>query len=139
MQPQKAYIINATTSTVSVLLNQAVESLASIKLDPTANNQIDANNWAVPFSTGANIAGTMCSGDNTLQLIGPQYSSSQSPVFKIQVDSNTIPPENSWLFVWVMRRTLVITDQNGNVAGIHIEPEPGNREAEAMINGSPNT
>lgn len=138
MQPQKAYIINATTSTVTVILNQASENLASIKLDPQANNQIDANNWAVPFTTSTEQYGTMSAGGNTLQLLGAQYASSQSPTFDIKIDSNRIPPENSWLFVWVMRRSLAITDQNGNVEGIHVSPHDGNKEAEAMLQGSPN-
>ena len=135
MLPKKAYIINSTTSSISVLLNQAFQNLASIKLDESNNNQLDANNWAVPFTTGSNVTGNLCTGGNTLQLIGEQYTP-DSPEFEIMVDSSTIPPENSWLFIWVMRRTLVITDQNGNINGIHVKPK--NDAAQKMIQASPN-
>jgi hypothetical protein len=135
--PQKAYIINATTSSMSVLLNQGFHNLASIKLDATANNQLDVNNWEVPFVNGSNVSGSLCTGGNTLQLIGDQYSSTGSPEFGITVDSNNIPPENSWLFIWAMRRTLVITDQNGNINGIHVKGL--NKEAQDMVQASPNS
>jgi len=136
MQSGFAYLINGTTSTMTALLNQASSgSLGAISLSHTAPWQIHANQWIVPYKTGSNVPGVLASGGSTLQLMGGLYSSTGSPVFRIEVDSMTIPPANSWLFVWIFRQTLAIADQNGNTAGIKVIPM--NIPAKRMVD-SPN-
>ena len=123
MQPGNAYIINGTTSSATPLLNQGTNgSLASISLSDGTPPAVQANQWTVPFQTGADVSGVLSAGGSTLQLIGPQYSSTGSPEFRIEVDTMVIPPANSWIFVWFFRQSLSITDQNGNTAGIKVTP-----------------